>query len=256
MICDDLHLKIFVINLERSKDRLDRVTSLFEAENISFERIDAIDGKTEKKLVNQHRYSRIPMHKWFRPLTDGEIACALSHLKAYQEIIDQDLDYALILEDDFVLQDGWRECLLAIQNIKTPYDLIKLANTKPKDFHATEHIGQIHSLGKSFPPPRDALATLASRAGAKKMVEGISHIYRPIDFEMKNFWEYDLDIYAVYPNPFQQAKLEAIPSLIGFRAHYRNVSLVEKVKTYLRKYVYQVYHKLNLFQAKNKFKRR
>ena len=33
-------------------------------------------------------------------MTKGEIGCALSHLKIYQKTVDEDIPYALILEDD------------------------------------------------------------------------------------------------------------------------------------------------------------
>jgi glycosyl transferase family 25 len=35
-----------------------------------------------------------------KPLNRGEIGCALSHFKVYQKIIDENLPYALIFEDD------------------------------------------------------------------------------------------------------------------------------------------------------------
>ncbi len=36
------------------------------------------------------------------PLLDVEFACALSHIKALQMVIDRDLDYALVMEDDAI----------------------------------------------------------------------------------------------------------------------------------------------------------
>lgn len=41
-----------------------------------------------------------------RDLSDGEYACALSHRMIYQKIVEEELPYAVILEDDAIVADG------------------------------------------------------------------------------------------------------------------------------------------------------
>ena len=49
-------------------------------------------------------------------MTKGEIGCALSHLKIYQKTVDEDIPYALILEDDTVFDTEFPKYLKEIEN--------------------------------------------------------------------------------------------------------------------------------------------
>ncbi|MBP0439647.1 glycosyltransferase family 25 protein [Tianweitania sediminis] len=82
-------MEVFFINLDRSPERRAFMMDQLEALGVSFERIAAVDGKTAD--LTRHAGS---------PLTQTEIACFLSHRDCWKRIVDLDLDYGLILEDD------------------------------------------------------------------------------------------------------------------------------------------------------------
>ena len=78
-----MHAKIFVINLDRSKDRLDSMKTQLDNLNLAFERIAAIDGRcADEDSLNKHYSQELNRKKYFTPLTKGEIGCYLSHLSA------------------------------------------------------------------------------------------------------------------------------------------------------------------------------
>ena len=52
------------------------------------------------------------------PARDGEVGCALSHLKIYKKMIDEDIPFACILEDDANPHDNLLEVLRFIENSK------------------------------------------------------------------------------------------------------------------------------------------
>src|ERR1022692_4104238 len=95
---NDLNAKVFVISLEGSKRRV-HIINEFKKINLEFEFIDAVNGHSLKlesdPLVNYEMVLKHP--KW---LTPGAIGCGLSHVKCYQKVIDEKLDFALIFEDD------------------------------------------------------------------------------------------------------------------------------------------------------------
>ena len=105
-----MRFKVFVINLDKSTDRLALCQQNLERLGIDFERIPAVYGKdlSEQQVVDF--YDRAANQKGYKKdLNTGELGCYLSHIKCWQKIVDEQLDFALILEDDFVLSDDFIE---------------------------------------------------------------------------------------------------------------------------------------------------
>jgi len=100
-------MKTFIINLPEAKLRRRSVINEAKKAGLDFELIDAVNGSelSEEdidKLCDRDAITRSP--KW---LTRGAIGCSLSHLEIYGRIISENLPYALVLEDDVELKDGF-----------------------------------------------------------------------------------------------------------------------------------------------------
>lgn len=93
--------KIFVINLDRSTERLKNCRDQSKKFNFRFERFPAIEGN---KLTKQQLSLIHPTCKYFL-CTRGMMGCGLSHYFLLQKIVDEKIQTAMILEDDFV----WKE---------------------------------------------------------------------------------------------------------------------------------------------------
>ncbi|PIQ20079.1 MAG: hypothetical protein COW65_17085 [Cytophagales bacterium CG18_big_fil_WC_8_21_14_2_50_42_9] len=91
--------KAFIINLKSDIERRKSITAQLEAQNINYEIIDAISGKSLSPENNPEiDWNFAEQNSYW--VSKGLLACSLSHLKAYRAIIDQDLSYGLVLEDD------------------------------------------------------------------------------------------------------------------------------------------------------------
>tara|TARA_X000000950_G_scaffold212707_1_gene255917 strand:- start:93 stop:887 length:795 start_codon:yes stop_codon:yes gene_type:complete len=112
-------VQALVINLERSKSRLDFQNQQLKKLGIFFERIDAIDATH----LNEDTY-QVHANSWERPLRRTEVACALSHLSAWQKVISGDRPY-LILEDDALLSNHTKLLIDALAP-RSDYDCITL----------------------------------------------------------------------------------------------------------------------------------
>jgi GR25 family glycosyltransferase involved in LPS biosynthesis len=90
--------KILWINLERSVDRKNYMENLLKNINIENIRINAIDGKNDniRNIIN------IP---FTRDLSNYEIACTLSHIKAINYLNKIDGNFFMICEDDITLNN-------------------------------------------------------------------------------------------------------------------------------------------------------
>lgn len=99
-------MKVYAINLKRSVERRKHIVRQLEKRRLNYELIEAVDGgkltdEELNRLCDMEEAKRRP-HK----LTVGALGCALSHLKAYEKMLADGEEIALILEDDAVLPRG------------------------------------------------------------------------------------------------------------------------------------------------------
>jgi len=190
--------KIYLINLARSKDRLAACARQLDAHDLSYERIEAVDGDDMQNstISDVYDFNKSSYHKH---MTKGEIACYLSHVRTWQKIVDEKLDYAVIFEDDILLQDSIQQGLQAIGSINEPWDLIKLAEA-PVKRKVMHHI-PVHefSLVTYNKVPIRCCAQVISLAGAKKLLANNTKVTRPIDIELQYWWESGLCVFGLQP---------------------------------------------------------
>ena len=92
------------INLNRSKDRRKHMEKWLNKYNVQYTRLDATDARKYKLLQNKIMWpkanidGRIVHHR--RRLTNNEVACSVSHLRAIEQSVKNNNDFTLILEDD------------------------------------------------------------------------------------------------------------------------------------------------------------
>ena len=90
--------RIYLINLEKSKDRLERFKRNASLNNLSFTRFEGVDLRKEKIECYSDILGKGFDGKTAFPL--GSTGCFLSHWKIWKQIIQEDLKYAIICEDD------------------------------------------------------------------------------------------------------------------------------------------------------------
>ena len=116
---------IYIISLSTEIERRKYVAeqlAQYELEPIYVDAIDMRTASTEQVLAAQDHL----VNKQTRVLTAGEVGCALSHLSAYKTIIQQGIDYALILEDDVMLLENPENLFSAIPRLYQhhPFDVL------------------------------------------------------------------------------------------------------------------------------------
>ena len=94
-------MDIFVINLDRDQERWASLQSHAQEQGLTLIRHSAVYGKalTEAELKSYCGLQEAQLIEDL-PLTPGEIGCYLSHIAVMKRIVDQDLPYACVLEDD------------------------------------------------------------------------------------------------------------------------------------------------------------
>ena len=117
--------KIYIINLDRSKERLENCIIQAKKFNFTFERFPAIDGS---KLTDEQKEYVHPLCKYLL-CTNSMIGCGLSHYNILKKIVAEDIQTTLVLEDDFI----WRDDTISKINRIKDFDkgIVKLTCTGP-----------------------------------------------------------------------------------------------------------------------------
>lgn len=91
---------IYIINMDKDKDRLMTVTNKCNELNIVFERFSGIDPK---KLLDQEKNKYLSnFNQYFMPY--GIVGCAYSHIYIWLDAIKNNYKNILILEDDIIFK--------------------------------------------------------------------------------------------------------------------------------------------------------
>ena len=119
-INNDISLKIFCINLDKSKERWSNILKQANNENININRFSAINGNE----INNDLLKKFNV-QLKKKIKKGAVGCALSHIKLLKKIQKEKTDYCLILEDDIIIPNNFNDKLKKyINEIDFDFDII------------------------------------------------------------------------------------------------------------------------------------
>lgn len=144
-------LHIFIVSLQQDVEKRETISKTLNDFNLDFTFIDAVYGR---ELPNEYldylrdKSSGKLIDRGF-PATPGEIGCTLSHLKAYQEVIDRGLEWACILEDDAILDERFKVFIEKFQDAElNPRVLYILGGQNGlSESEIVKSIKNVHNIG-------------------------------------------------------------------------------------------------------------
>lgn len=162
-------MQCYVINLDRSPDRLKFMQDQAEVVGLEFARISAIDGKQLPQDFVENIQSS---SSEFQPVDRGNIGLFLSHKLAWQALIDSGNPQAAVFEDDAILSPTINQTLYAIDQRQPEFDIIKLETTLRKIVCSRQSIelGSGDSLRKLLSWHGGTAGYVISQRGAKRML--------------------------------------------------------------------------------------
>jgi glycosyl transferase, family 25 len=196
----NLPMRTFLINLDSATARLSAAQIQLTLLSLPFERISAVRGSNLTGSQKTELYSQ-PLNTkyYFQPMSDGEIGCYASHLHVWKLAQDRQLPYCLVLEDDLTVSNQLPAALHAIEQLPIGWDVIRL-NTRAKESAlATRPLIEGIDLIRFNRVPSRTTAYVISSQGINKLLKKLPPIYRPIDIDMRYFWEFNLDMMGVSP---------------------------------------------------------
>jgi glycosyl transferase, family 25 len=207
----------FVINLAANTARMANASAALGAQGIGFERLEGVNGwnlpeDEISKVYDRQRNRRDGKHPLVRP----EIGCYLSHIECWRKIAEGQAPGGIIFEDDFSASASLAEVLAQIcADSSRDWDVVKLFT-----FDADPKVVKERQVGRyrlvvPYRVPTCLIGYVLTREAARRLAESSAPFFRPVDEDMKFYWEKDLRVALVLPAPITVGDQQAATGTIG-----------------------------------------
>jgi glycosyl transferase family 25 len=222
------NMKIYCINLNKDKKRWNTIKSISDKHNLNIIRIPAYNGN---ELNPNECIKQNILHTNYS-LRKGQLGCALSHINLWKKIKTDNDDFALIIEDDVIFTNNFKENLYNLLNyLPETWDII--------------YLGGCNLLGKKYnekllkPTNFDyrynlcCHAMLLNKERINNLIDIMTPIKKPIDNQLRDHFKY-LEIYFVVPNMIMQNKeirssrrdIDGLPQSLFWKMNHSNITIV------------------------------
>jgi glycosyl transferase, family 25 len=215
--------RVYLINLDRSVDRLRVMTNQARSIGFDFERVPGIDGITlTKEQIAPYR-----VNPSARPLSPGEVGCWLSHRRAWERVREVGQRWGIILEDDCHISPGFAQVRADLWRAPADADIIRI-EAWPGKRKARVSYTSVELGGRALHILRSSLFGAAGYAISSTACERLladsdpGRLGLPVDqylFHLRSPVERQLAKYVLIPAPVIQDwhldKADRLPELSG-----------------------------------------
>lgn len=196
-----MRIKAFIIHLARAVGRRPQVDRLRRAMPVPTEVIPAVDGQT----ISAEEMSDVYVEGGHRPrypfpLSRTEIACFLSHRRAWRAIVDQRLDAALVAEDDATIASPeFLDVLQVSVDGLEPDELVRFPH-RPR--HEPGPVVRAQGAARVVEPRLPALGSVMQvigREAAIRLLDASRCFDRPVDAFVQMRWLHSARILTARP---------------------------------------------------------
>lgn len=222
---------VYIINLDCAQDRMENMHEQLMNLNIDYTRISAVKGiDLSEAEISQVYSSALNKHYFRAGLSLGEIGCYMSHKNVWRKMVAENIAYAVILEDDMLLNPTFTD-IFKHSNTFKQYDLIKLADNRDHQPRYKKQLNDKFELINFTKIPNCATGYTLSLAGAKKLLSR-EKFYRPVDIDMQFCRELNLSVFGLRPYPITENKnmISNIVTLNGGFHGKKSTSFIRNIK--------------------------
>lgn len=246
-------LQTWVINLDRAPERLARIGSQMERLGLPFTRLPAVDARAltdeQRAALDEAAYRR---KHGMTPVL-GELGCYLSHVRAMELFLASEAEFALVLEDDVLLEDTLPAVLQGLMQQATRWDVAKLSAVHSGTPVPYTEVAPGHQLAVMLSRCTGSSAYLLNRRAAQAYLRqpgGLLPMSLPYDHVFDQGWRFGLKFRLVTPTPCghdeQIASTIVVPAGVRRKFHWtrRLSAFVYRLGNELRRLGYGLRHSL------------
>lgn len=231
-----MNCPIYVINMDSSIERWTATHARLQEIGLAAERFPATVGKllSEQELKEWYDSER-NAKQHHRPQTLGEIGCYISHYRVWQKVVDEELPFCVVLEDDLTISPDLKSIIATLEQLHK-WDLIKLADERNYPFLDSLPLNDKLTLGNYLKVPNNCMGYALSLDGAKKLLAR-KPFFRPVDVDMQFHSELQLQLMGIKPYSIGENKsFQSDISNINNGKHSHGSTFWKNLKYRLRMY--------------------
>ena len=240
---NQIDIPVWVLNLERSKDRRQFMEGQLSRLGIAHEIITAVDGSAFTAQQLQLYSEKDAKKTYGRKLLNNEIGAYLSHISMWKRLVEEQHEEVLILEDDINIGSAFLEVMKNRDKFPKDYDLINFcigfligANLIP----IGKFVYDIHKIAILGSRANGACAYLIKRRGAEKLLRKVYPIRQTIDslmgrVELTGLISYGVDPQVVVTGEFDSTigdERQIIPRRLLIRKQSQFRSMLSYAKAF------------------------
>jgi len=232
----------YVINLEKASERRTRIGLQLDELGVPYQIFRAVDGRLLDDEEVGRRYDAGAALLAYRPLSRGELGCALSHLGVYRKMLEDGVPFALVLEDDAALGDALPATLESLAGRLQPSEPVAVLLSHVDKFTkwGREPLDEKRQLVRRYGEWWRAHGYVITRSAAQRLLDGLEPVWCAADywsaFERRGL----VQVRAVVPYCIGLTELAAASSLEDHRAPLDATDKARRsIGYYLRRYLVQ-----------------
>ena len=201
-------LTCFVVNLATATQRREAMQALLAQHQIIASWLDAVDGRLipEAELAQHFDAERAELE--YGPMVRSEIGTSLSHINIYRQMVEQQIQYAVVLEDDVELASDFCRVLSQLPNALSWAEpaMVQLTYVERAYTKSGQKLGE-HRLMRPHGGVWLTSGYFITLAAAQNLLNALYPVWTVADhwrnFEAKGL----LTLYALTPNVVWESEL-------------------------------------------------
>ena len=241
-------IPIYIINLDRSPERLEYMKSQFLKYSLDFNRLPAVDGAELSKseldnYKNESKYSLLH----YASLSNGEIGCSLSQKISWNLASKSRHRATVILEDDAKISDKFSSVIQCLyQNMD---DNVVIDLKGKKGFFELERVELDNdiTLVHYSTPPLGTQGAIFGKNAASNLFGKVKGFEAPIDNLMQKIYQHKVEIWSLETGCISHETDESGGATISRKINLFKKVLNELARPFFRAHVKirnLIYHKL------------
>ncbi len=178
---------MWLISLASSTERRARAVAQLEKAGLPFSVFDAIDGTAQALQLIERVDAPAYQRNMGTSLPPGKMGVYASHLAVWQEFINSEKHFALVLEDDIVLHDDFLDALHTALSIPDRWDVIRFNCIRAKLPVPQATVGR-YRVNAYLGPFTGNATYLINRPTASRLGPSLWPQQRALDHELNRFF--------------------------------------------------------------------
>lgn len=203
-------MQSLVLNLRKDAERWRQMEYQSIRLGLEMNRLDAVAGsELSPREISRLYCPELNRRQFHRPLVKGEIGCYASHREAWRRLLAGSDACLAVFEDDVELSPDLPWVLDLISRLPPGWDMVKLIGRCRETVLRSCPLGTGSEMVAYRRLPSLTGAYVVSRSGANKLLQHRTPFGRPVDVDLRHWWECNLRVFGLLPYPVRLAPASA-----------------------------------------------